>query len=189
MPDNNLTGEVTLPSWVVQGEIIHEGTYDVGLTGEISLKMWVVEGSLVVSNSLRGDVTLPKWGVEGEIKETHPIYGDVALLRWIVEGVISQNVTPTIQITGNVRLPMWKVFGREQHGYKIYSLTGPVRSGGSQILIFVGPPNRVVQWTITTGSGELIPYTDITDENGMASCMYHAGESQGELVITVTYGG
>jgi hypothetical protein len=71
----------------------------------------------------------------------------------------------------------------------IYSLTGQVRSTGSAIFVFVGPPNRALDWSITQGGGALFPDFDYSDAYGRGSCRYSAGGYEGPLTIAVSYGG
>jgi hypothetical protein len=72
--------------------------------------------------------------------------------------------------------------------YRIYNVTGVVRSNGVTVFSFVGPQNRSVEWTVLYGGGVLTPFTPYTDQYGRASARYEAGGWEGRVVIGVQYG-
>jgi hypothetical protein len=67
-------------------------------------------------------------------------------------------------------------------------VTGIIRSDGSGVFHFQGYPNRAVEWTLASGSGNLTPYSSTTDGSGRAWAKYDAGGYVGEITVQVVYG-
>jgi hypothetical protein len=70
---------------------------------------------------------------------------------------------------------------------RLRNLTGAVRPTGGALLVFIGPPDRVVEWTIAMGSGTLTPYTSFTDGHGQALARFDASGSPGLVRVRVTF--
>jgi len=102
------------------------------------------------------------------------------------------NVTVIYDVTltdVTATLPRLRAEADVRYQAEIFKLTGQIRAGGGAVFCFVGPPDRVVEWSLTDGGGALFPYTDYTDPWGRASCLYQAGGYSGSLTIQVQYGG
>jgi hypothetical protein len=57
----------------------------------------------------------------------------------------------------------------------------------TSLLVFSGPPNVAVEWTLT-GSGLLTPGAAYTDANGNAHALYTPGTVGDVVTIEVTHG-
>ncbi|MGZ5709985.1 MAG: hypothetical protein ACXWIJ_12520 [Burkholderiales bacterium] len=62
-----------------------------------------------------------------------------------------------------------------------------VAEDATSLLIFSGPPNVSVQWTLT-GSGFLTPGEAYTDASGHAHAIYTPGTAGDVVTIEVKYG-
>lgn len=71
---------------------------------------------------------------------------------------------------------------------KLAVLTGVMRGNGGGLWQFNGLPNRVVEWALLTGTGNLTPLSATTDDSGVAFCRYDAGGYTGLIEVGVTYG-
>jgi hypothetical protein len=61
-----------------------------------------------------------------------------------------------------------------------------VAADGSCLLVFSGPVNRRVTWTLT-GSGTLSILSEVTDANGVALARYNPGTVGDTPAVSVTY--
>lgn len=83
------------------------------------------------------------------------------------------------------------IIGYLEKGSRVGSVsltTTVLRVDDSGILVFKGPPNRVLLWEIVSGGGTISRLTEYTDSKGIAYAKYVAGESSGTVLIRVTYG-
>jgi hypothetical protein len=93
-----------------------------------------------------------------------------------------------MSITADITLPFLETEGRFRTKYKIYRVTGDVRANSVAIFMFLGPPNRVIQWTVLYGGGGIAPFSEMTDQYGRAAARYDAGGWVGSVRIGVQYG-
>jgi hypothetical protein len=63
-----------------------------------------------------------------------------------------------------------------------------VEVGGTSLLVFVGEPNKTVDWSITAGDGFLTVIGEETDDQGQAIATYTPGTVDTLVTIEVTYG-
>jgi hypothetical protein len=70
---------------------------------------------------------------------------------------------------------------------RLYNLTGRVRSSGGCVVVFKGPANRTVAWSLASGYGTLTAYTTRTNAVGQAIARYDAGGIPGRVVIRATF--
>lgn len=61
-----------------------------------------------------------------------------------------------------------------------------VREDGSCLIVFTGPANRHVTWTMS-GTGTLSILSEFTDASGVALARYNPGSAGDQPTITVTY--
>lgn len=156
------------------------------ITGEIGLLPVGVEGELEHAQHLGGDVVLPGLAVEGGLYHAQGLVGEIHLPALAVEGSIRR---PTRTLVGAVRLKGLRPRLTVRVGTQVFVMTGDVRQFGSAIICFLGPPYRVIEWSIVEGAGMLVPYTpDVTDQWGRGFCLYHAGNYQGKVRVQVEYG-
>lgn len=66
--------------------------------------------------------------------------------------------------------------------------TSPMRSNGGGVFQFNGLPNKVVEWYLVSGTGNLTQFTATTDDDGVAFCRYDAGGFTGTVTVGVRYG-
>lgn len=56
------------------------------------------------------------------------------------------------------------------------------------LIIFTGPPNRAVAWSLAAGDGTLTPISSFTDAAGRAAAKYVPGTAGTTPRIEVQYG-
>lgn len=138
-----------------------------------------------MASAVDGAVTLPGLVVNGIIERPCAFVGEVTLPSLSVSGRVGEANT----LVGRLVLPLgFRPNGRVRWNAAIYVLTGPARANGCTVFCFVGPPDRVVEWRVLSGSGLLTPYQEYTDTWGRASCKYEANGYSGQLTIEVRYG-
>lgn len=130
--------------------------------------------------------TLPKLTSTGELTRPGRSIQVISSLPSLQSSAVAKHA---IRVDIASVLPRLTSTGKVQSRGVVYSLTGQVRASGSAIFVFVGPPNRALDWSITQGGGALFPDVDYTDSYGRASCRYSAGGYEGPLTIGVSYGG
>lgn len=62
------------------------------------------------------------------------------------------------------------------------------RADGSTLLCFDGPPLRIVEWTVTSGPGRLVPLAPATDAAGRAWAVYYPDGGEGTARVRCAYG-
>lgn len=62
-----------------------------------------------------------------------------------------------------------------------------VRADATSLLVFIGPANSTVSWTLT-GSGTLTAISTFTDGQGRAYAKYTPGSPGDTPTVSVTYG-
>jgi hypothetical protein len=69
----------------------------------------------------------------------------------------------------------------------LHALTGTlVRTDGSCVIVFTGPPYRAIQWTLA-GSGTLTLISEVTDAQGVALARYNPGTAGDTPTVSVHY--
>ena len=62
-----------------------------------------------------------------------------------------------------------------------------VRADATALVVYMGLPNRTVEWTLT-GDGVLTPLSVATDVNGQAAAIYEPGTPGATITIEVESG-
>jgi hypothetical protein len=72
----------------------------------------------------------------------------------------------------------------------LVALSNPVRDDATSIVLFRGPVNVVVQWSVESGPGIVTPYgPSVTDSRGCAMAIYNPnGGGAATAVVRVTHG-
>lgn len=63
-----------------------------------------------------------------------------------------------------------------------------VRADGSTLLLFEGPPDVAVSWTVASGPGHLVPLANVTDVAGRAWAVYYPDGGSGSARVRVEHG-
>ena len=61
-------------------------------------------------------------------------------------------------------------------------------SDATSTIVFRGPPNVAVEWSIESGPGTVEALSLATDERGVAGAIYHADGTVGDAVVRVAHG-
>jgi len=71
----------------------------------------------------------------------------------------------------------------------IYAMTKKIWASGSALLLFQGDANRLIQWSVVSGSGAITALSSVTDASGRCYAKYQPNGYVGQVVIQATYGG
>lgn len=63
-----------------------------------------------------------------------------------------------------------------------------IYSDATSMIVFEGPANVAVQWTVSSGAGTVEALSDSTDARGLACAIYHADGTVGDAVVRCTHG-
>ncbi len=63
-----------------------------------------------------------------------------------------------------------------------------IYSDATSMLVFTGPANVAVEWSITSGPGTVEALSASTDDRGLACAIYHADGDVGVAVVEVAHG-
>lgn len=63
-----------------------------------------------------------------------------------------------------------------------------IYADATSLVVFQGPANVAVNWSIHLGSGTLEPLSDATDARGLAAALYRAAGSPGTAIVRCRYG-
>lgn len=63
-----------------------------------------------------------------------------------------------------------------------------VRADGSTLLLFEGPSDVAVSWTVASGPGHVVALADVTDAAGRAWAVYYPDGGSGSARVRVEHG-
>ena len=63
-----------------------------------------------------------------------------------------------------------------------------IYSDATSMLVFEGPANVAVEWSVSAGPGTVEGLSNSTDARGLACAIYHADGTPGEAVVRCTHG-
>lgn len=63
-----------------------------------------------------------------------------------------------------------------------------VVADASSLIVFRGPANVAVSWSLTYGLGDIEPLSTSTDDQGVACAVYRPNGTVGTAVVGVSYG-
>lgn len=62
-----------------------------------------------------------------------------------------------------------------------------IYSDATSMLVFEGPANVAVEWSVAAGPGTVEGLSNSTNDRGLACAIYHADGTPGEAVVSCTY--
>lgn len=63
-----------------------------------------------------------------------------------------------------------------------------IYSDATSMLVFEGPADVAVEWSVLSGPGTVEALSDSTDGRGLACAIYHADGILGDAVVRCTHG-
>ena len=63
-----------------------------------------------------------------------------------------------------------------------------IYSDATSMIVFNGPANVAVTWSVESGPGTVEALSDSTDSRGVACAIYHADGTLGQAVVRCTHG-
>ena len=63
-----------------------------------------------------------------------------------------------------------------------------IYSDATSLIVFKGPANVAVSWSIASGPGTIEPLSSATDDQGVAGAVYHADGTTGDAVVRCQHG-
>lgn len=63
-----------------------------------------------------------------------------------------------------------------------------IYADAASIIVFAGPPNVAVAWSLPSGPGTLAPLSNSTNALGVACAVYHGDGTPGQAVVRCTSG-
>lgn len=157
-------------------------------TLDIAASIPLLEAAVVLDSTVEDlaiAASLPLMTAAIEIEAATINGADIAASLPLMTAAIAIGEHQSMVIAGTLPRMTGKVLIKNRP--RVQSISGTTRQNGGGILMFVGQPNRNVEWAITVGTGTLYPLSPYTDASGRAYCRLDPGSFTGTIRVEVTF--